>query len=302
MCALPGTGRRPVDDASRLRILVLGYIVRRPLGGGTWPFIQYALGLRDLGHDVWFLEDSEDYPACYDPNRHVTDEDATFGLSYAETVFERHGLGERWAYFDAHKKRWHGPAGDRFPKACRDADLLVNISGVNPIRPWLQAVPRRVYVDTDPAFQQIRILEDAAWRERVLAHNVFFTYGENIPAGKALLPKDDIPWQPMRPPVVLDLWPAAKAPKPDAPFTTVMLWDSYAERTHGGRNLRHEVEVVFRPYLDLPGRAPRALELALGGSDAPRAELRQSRLARGRPPEADAHHGDLPGLSFGLDR
>jgi hypothetical protein len=31
----------------RLRVLVLGYVVRRPLGGGVWPTLQYALDLRD---------------------------------------------------------------------------------------------------------------------------------------------------------------------------------------------------------------------------------------------------------------
>ena len=59
-------------SADKLRIIVLGYIVRRPLGGGVFPTLQYALGLQKLGHDVWFFEDSEDYPACYDPTRWVT--------------------------------------------------------------------------------------------------------------------------------------------------------------------------------------------------------------------------------------
>ena len=91
-----------------MRILVLGYIVRRPLGGGAWPTLQYALGLQRLGHDVYFLEDSEDWGCCYDPTRHVTDEDPSYGLSFAAELFGRVGLGDRWAYYDAHAKRWHG--------------------------------------------------------------------------------------------------------------------------------------------------------------------------------------------------
>ena len=127
----------------KLRILVLGYVVRRPLGGGAWPTMQYALGLKRLGHDVWFLEDSEDWGCCYDPSRHVTDEDPTFGLRFARIAFERTGLGERWAYFDAHREVWHGPCADRIHEICGAADLLINNSGINPIRPWLARVPRR---------------------------------------------------------------------------------------------------------------------------------------------------------------
>jgi len=258
---------------SRLRILVLGYIVRRPLGGGTWPTLQYALGLKRLGHDVWFLEDSEDYPCCYDPSRHVPDEDPTFGLNYAADVFDRTGLGERWAYFDAHRRRWHGPLSDRVLDVCDSADLLINVSGINPIRPWLAAVPRRAYIDTDPAFEQVRQLTDPHRRERARQHNVFFTYGENIASGTAAVPDDGIPWQAARQPVVLERWAATPGPK-DGRFTTVMLWNSYEARNHGELHLGMKSE-SFEPYLDLPEAVGPILELALGGPDAPRARLRE---------------------------
>ena len=263
-----------MDEASRLRILVLGYLVRRPLGGGTWPFIQYAIGLMRLGHDVYFLEDSEDYPCCYDPTRHVTDEDPTFGLGFAKDALAAHGLGERWAYFDAHTDTWHGPCADRIPELCSTADALVNVSGINPIRPWLEQVPRRAYVDTDPAFQQVRSLDDEDRRRRTLQHNVFFTYGENIPAGRANLPDDGVPWQPCRPPVVLDLWPVTPGPA-HAAFTTVMLWDSYVAREHDGFHLGMKSE-SFESYWDLPSRVDRRLELAVGGPGVPRDRLRQT--------------------------
>src|SRR4051812_48630010 len=97
--------------AQRLRIVVLGYCVRGPLGGMTWHHLQYVLGLHRLGHDVWFLEDSDDYPSCYHPGTWLTDSDPTEGIAYTTEVFDRVGLGDRWAYFDAHTDRWHGPAG-----------------------------------------------------------------------------------------------------------------------------------------------------------------------------------------------
>lgn len=263
-----------MDEASRLRVLVLGYIVRRPLGGGAWPTLQYALGLKRLGHDVYFLEDSEDYASCYDPQRHVTDENPAFGLAFAAEVFCRTGLGDRWAYHDAHTRTWHGPCGDRALEICATADLLLNVSGINPIRPWLGRVPHRAYIDTDPAFEQVRQRTEGDRRARALEHNVFFTYGENIPAGSARVPDDGIPWQSSRQPVVLEWWPVAPA-RPKGKFTTVMLWDSYPARDHGAFHYGMKSE-SFGPFLDLPGRVDAVLELALGGQDAPRHKLRDN--------------------------
>ena len=157
---------------STLRILVLGYVVRRPLGGGVWPTMQYVLGLMRLGHDALFLEDSEDYGTCYDPTRHVTDEDPTYGLQFATEVFERHGLAERWAYYDAHKDEWHGSCSARIDELCSTADLVINASAFNPIRPWLEQVPHRAYIDFDPAFEQVRQLTDRDRRERASKHSI----------------------------------------------------------------------------------------------------------------------------------
>lgn len=260
--------------SSSLRILVLGYVVRRPLGGGTWPTLQYALGLLRLGHDVWFLEDSEDYDFCYDPSRHVTDKDPTYGLGYADRVFERVGLADRWAYYDAHKQTWHGPAGNKVPEIAATADLLLNVAGINPIRPWLKHVPRRAYIDIDPAFEQVRQLTDDHRRERARQHNVFFTDGENIPSGKAKVPDDGIAWETVRQPVVLDAWPVTPA-DPKARFTTVMLWDSYEPRDYEGYHFGMKSE-SFEPYLDLPQRAGPVFELALGSPNAPRNLLREN--------------------------
>jgi hypothetical protein len=47
---------------SRLRIIVTGLIAQHPLGGVTWDYVQYVLGLVRLGHDVFYIEDSGSGP------------------------------------------------------------------------------------------------------------------------------------------------------------------------------------------------------------------------------------------------
>jgi hypothetical protein len=256
-----------------LRIAVLGYLVRGPIGGMAWHHLQYVLGLARMGHDVRFIEDSDDYPSCYDPQRGVVSADPTFGLGFAAAAFDRLGLSDRWAYHDAHTHHWHGTAGESILDWLARADLVLNVSGVNPLRPWLRERPIRALIDTDPVFTQIRHLTDPAARARAAEHNAFFTFGENIPSGRSSVPADGFSWQATRQPVVLDAWPVSPAP-PGGRFTTVMQWDSYPAREHEGRRYGMKSE-SFGPYLDLPKRCGSPLELAVGSPSAPRELLRE---------------------------
>jgi hypothetical protein len=268
-----------------LRIVVLGYLVRGPLGGLAWHHLQYVLGLARLGHDVHFLEDSDDYPSCYDPRRDVVDADPSYGLRFAAHAFDTLGMPDRWAYYDAHTSRWLGPAASRAPDLCARAELLLNVSGVNPLRPWLAKVRHRVFIDTDPAFTQIRHLIDPAAHALALAHTAFFTFAENI--ADSTVPDDGFPWQPTRQPIVLDAWPVTPGP-PDARFATVMQWDSYQARDYAGRRYGMKSD-SFAPYIDLPTRAGPRFELALGSPTAPRESLEAKGwlLRDPRPPTRD---------------
>jgi hypothetical protein len=257
---------------SGLRVLVLGYIVRGPIGGMAWHHLHYVLGLARLGHDVYFVEDSDDYPSCYDPNRGVVDTDPTYGLRFARAAFDRLGFGDRWAYYDAHTGRWLGSAAPIILDRIAGADVLLNVSGVNPLRPWLLHIPSRVFIDTDPAFTHIRHLTESAARARAETHTSFFTFGENIPAGRSSVPDDGLAWQPTRQPVVLDAWPVTPG-EPAGRFTTVMQWDSYPARDYGGQRYGMKAD-SFGPYLELPTRAGVTFELALGSARAPRKMLR----------------------------
>ncbi|MGD9853737.1 MAG: hypothetical protein AB7U20_02180 [Planctomycetaceae bacterium] len=255
----------------RLRIVVLGYIVRGPLGGMAWHHLQYVVGLSELGYDVMFLEDSDDYPCCYDPARHVTDDDPTYGLAFATRAFREVGIPERWAYYDAHRNRWHGPFADHAFPFCRSADVVLNLSGVNPLRDWLHEIPLRVLIDTDPGFSQIRHLQDPDARSRSEKHNRFFTFGENYGRPFCTVPDDGFPWQPTRQPMCLRCWPMTPGPAL-GPFTTVMQWDSYPPREFQG--VRYGMKShSFQPYAQLPRASETPFELAVGSLSAPRDAL-----------------------------
>ena len=274
-------------SASALRILVLGYLVRGPMGGMAWHHLQYFTGLRQLGHDVWFLEDSGDTEyCCYDPSRGVTDADPTYGLKFAADCFKRVGGDDRWAYHDAPTGQWHGPAASKTGEILRDADLLLNLSCSHAVRPWFDHIPLRVLVDTDPLFTQIRNLTDPGRKALAMRHNRFLTFAGNIGQGDCLIPDDGFPWKPTRQPIVLDAWPASPV-RDGSALGTVMQWDSYQPVEHMGRRYGMKSE-MFSVYQDMPSLSRARFEIALGGGDAPRAELREKGWRLHNPGEVAA--------------
>lgn len=257
--------------SDKLRIVVLGYIVRGPLGGLCWHHAQYAMGLQDLGHEVCFLEDSgTSQYCCFHPLRGVTEADPSYGLGFAADLFKP--LAIDWAYYDRHRGQWHGPASPRALELCRSADVVINLSLANPLDHGLEETPVRIAVDTDPLFTQVRNLTDPARRALTASHNRFFTFGENLPHPGS--PDDGFAWRPTRQPVVLRLWPVREAPE-RAPFTTVMQWDSYPPREWEGVTYGQKSH-SFQEFFDLPRHCPEALELVLGSPSAPRDRLQSA--------------------------
>jgi hypothetical protein len=257
------------------RVLVLGYLVRGPMGGMVWHHLQYLMGLRFLGYDAWFLEDSGDVEyCCYDPVRNTTDADPHYGLSFAADAFKRIGEPDRWAYHDAHTATWHGPAAAKVREVIGGAEVLINLSCSHAVRPWFDDIPLRILVDTDPVFTQIRNLTHPARRSLAEKHNRFFTFAGNIGRADCLVPDDGFPWQPTRQPLVLDAWQYVSPPA-DGALTTVMQWDSYEPVRHDGREYGMKSR-VFSDFMTLPARCRGRFELALGGPSAPRDLLRSN--------------------------
>lgn len=255
-----------------LRITVCGYIVRGPIGGLAWHHLQYVLGLLRMGHDVLFVEDSDSYESCYQPDSHLMSTDPAYGLAFCRDAFDRLGLAAGWAYFDEHTNRWLGPSATGAEARARSSDLLLDVSAVNPVRDWWAGITARVLIDTDPAFTQLRHIRDPRLRgEAETAHTHFASYAENI-GGTASIPDDGFPWFPTRQPVVMDAWPVRPAPR-DGAWTTVMQWDSYPERCHAGRVYGMKSR-SFETYLGLPAKVPgERFALAVGSPTAPRETL-----------------------------
>jgi hypothetical protein len=251
---------------SALRILCSGYLIRYPLGGLSWHHLQYLVGFRRLGHEVTFFEEYGWPASCYDPARDVMTSDPSYGIAYLLKLLQPHGLHYSWCYL-AEDGTAHGMPRDQLAQRCRECDVYVNLSNMNWI-PELEQCRRRVLVDTDPAFTQIG---GHGLGGPFARYHALFTYGENVHRPGCDMPTGGARWLPTRQPVVLDLWPVEPG-DPAGPFTTVMNWSAYGNRTHEGR-VYGQKDREFVSFFSLPRESGEPMELALNAPAAVRQRL-----------------------------
>ena len=254
--------------SSKLRIIVTGLIAQHPsLGGVTWDYLQYAVGLARLGHDVYYFEDSGEWPYSTDGGSSGDNwvaPDPTPNVTYLAGVMQRFDLGKKWAYFFPTKRRWFGLSERDRREVIKSADLLINVSGCLHRPSDYRAVPRLAYIDSDPVFTQLKLQMPRGqlkFQKRFAAHDVFFTFGENLaqPA-TATEPR----WLPTRQPVLLSEWNPAAARRET--YTTVMSWTSYRPVTFRRQRFGQK-DLEFKRFLELPQRAaPARFEVAMSGT------------------------------------
>jgi hypothetical protein len=245
----------------RGRVVLLHFVAQMPLAGIAWQALQYLVGLERLGYEAWYVENHGANP--YDPRANSVMMDCAYNVDYLKRIMERFGLGERWAYWDAINDVYRGLSRERVASLLKESDALINLCGATRLRDEHMACPVRIMVDTDPVYEQIKYAKaDPAARAYLDAHTHFFTYGENVGGPGWIVPLCGIPWQPTRPPVVLDLWPEV-AGAPDC-FSTIATWENKGKDIEfDGHNYVWSKHVNFMRFLDLPQRAHQCFTMAM---------------------------------------
>ncbi len=265
---------------SRLRIIVAGMVAQYPVGGVAWDYLQYVVGLARLGHDVVYHEDTWCWP--YHPRQKTITDDGAYSAGFLKGFFEHYAppLAERWHYRHLHETSY-GMSRRAFDEVARSADLFVNVSGASFFPESLSPHCLKLFVDTDPGYNQIVLSERPAWSENVerwhagvLAHDRHFTYAENIGAADCAMPTAGLRWQRTRMPVVLDLWDCVHTPAaPAGAWSTVMTWNVFRGKLEYRGVEYHGKAVEFEKIIGLPQRLKLPFRVALGGTEAPLAQL-----------------------------
>jgi hypothetical protein len=254
-------------------IVVLHFVGQMPLAGIAWQALHYLLGFRQLGYDVWYIEDGGANP--YDPRVASVMMTCDYNVACLRRAMASHGFSERWAYWDAINDVWHGLSRERVHRLYREADGLVNLCGATRLRDEHLACPVRIMIDTDPIYEQIKYAKsDRAARAYLDAHTHFFTYGENLGAIDCPVPLSGINWRPTRPPVVPALWPQPVG-EPRC-FTTIATWQNKGKDIEfAGSRYIWSKHVNFLRFMDLPRyRREACFALALDPpDDGVRAEI-----------------------------
>jgi hypothetical protein len=219
------------------------------------------------------VEDSDDYPACYDPTTFEVTTDPSFGLKFTADLFDTYDLKNNWAYFDAHTNTWFGLNKSNVLAFCSSADIIINISGVNPLRDWWTNIPVRIFIDTDPGFTQIKHLSDPTAYNLSNHHTHHFTFGENVGKKNCTIPIDSFQWKATRQPVFMDAWKVSGS-HPSANWTTVMQWDSYKVKEYNNQVFGMKSQ-SFKKFDLLPNHFPdENFEIAMGSVSAPIEDLK----------------------------
>ena len=144
----------------------------------------------------------------------------------------------------------------------RSADVFLDIGNHGAWMDDAVDAGARVLIDGEPGYRQMKMQEDINAGRLQDDYDLYFTNGLNIgtPAGRA--PSAGRRWFPIPNPVDTDTYLPATAPPAEAPFTTVMNWQSHAPLEFEGE-VYGQKDVEFEKFMDLPTRTGATLEISL---------------------------------------
>ena len=239
-----------------MKILFSSIVGRYPFGGVAWCSLMYLVGLRALGHDVCYIEDTGE--CVYDPEQNTLSPDPSYGTKHIHNALEPYGFGDRWSYVN-YDGTYHGLSQDAIRAFCADADLFVNLSGGTWFwRDEYARIPKRIFIDSDPVFTQLAIAKGVAWYVDFFRHfDHLFTFGANIGTPRCAVPTGEFHWEKTWQPVVTGLW-RTETPATRDRFTTVMTW-----RTESFTDVDGNKDREFMRFIELPALTPSRFEIAV---------------------------------------
>lgn len=244
------------------RIIIASYVIRLPVGGYQSWMLQWLLGFRRLGHEVWFVEKSGWANSCLGPKTWTGCDDCSAGIMSWSALLARHGLEKHWCFVDA-AGHYHGMTREQIESVFRTADLFLDHMRVCEWAEESAWAAVTAQVDGEPGMKQMRMENTAAQGIAMHQYDRYFSVGLNLGMPDCAVPTAGKVWKPTFDPVVMDLFPPV-SPTPGAPFSTIMAWETHTPVVFQGQSYGSK-NSEFPAFFDLPSRVSVPLELALSG-------------------------------------
>jgi hypothetical protein len=214
---------------TKLKVIVSGMVAGNPgQGGAAWAVLQYVLGLLQLGHDAYLIEPMSKERVV----PHSSSLESSHNAAYFMKIAREFGLEGRCSLILEQTMQTTGLPYGELRSIARNATVLLNISGMLQQEDLIENIPWRVYLDLDPAFNQLWHFSQGI-DMRFDAHNRFVTVGKAIGSPECLVPTCGVQWLTTFQPVVLEHWPMGRQIVYDG-FTTVANWRGYGSIQHDG--------------------------------------------------------------------
>ena len=225
-------------------------------GGATWAVLQWVLGLRALGHDVWLVDPMA--PGSLRPGGGRLHD--SINARYFQAVADAFDLRDRAALLLQGTHETVGVSYRALLEHATRSDVLINISGLLTDHGLRDPVPCRVYLDLDPGFVQLWHAAEGI-DMRFDGHTHFVTIGQAVGRADCGIPTCGRSWLHTLQPIALTEWPVTCG-NARAAWTTVGSWRGYGSIQYGGVFYGQKAHSLRR-LIDLPLRTRETLCPAL---------------------------------------
>jgi hypothetical protein len=243
----------------------MGFMGSMPIAGVIWQHVHYIVGLQQLGHEVYYVEDSARLP--YNPETFEVNNEFDYAARILDRLSREFEFKDCWG-FCARYLAGNPTAGlplKKIRQLYRDADAILNICGTQEFNDDLLKSDRILYVESDPGVEQIKVDKRVRSTIDYLGrHRALFTFGENVGTKKFVIPTHGFKWLPTRQPVVTDLWKTNRSPARAAVFTSVANWSTSGLKdiTWRGEKYLWSKSLEFMRFVPAPKRSGETFELA----------------------------------------
>jgi len=220
-------------------------------------FLQYLLGLRALGHEVFWLD------------RLQSSGDRVHDHQLMDRFFKRF---ERYGFRDCcavvvydkaddetnlDRADVRGVTKEKIREIAQSSDVLLNFCCCLR-QPLLSLFKHRVLVDLDPGVLQACALE---WDLCIHDHQIFLTVGSRMAIDGCRVPTLGVNWRSFAPFVYLPMWEPAADPGDSKPFSSVTEWTWHTISLHD-ELVSCSKRDAYLKYIELPQRTRVPFELA----------------------------------------